>query len=202
MIKYETSGRSPRSRSIREGMWITVQCTFTPCWSTRPSRWRRSRPALSCSRRRRRRFSASVRPCGRFFSRLAHRHPAHLAAVDPDRNRRTQPHVRQLADRATASSSGCPSRWWSSSVLSSPRSRVRTTPLRLGSWLALAVIPGNCALVLALSAFGLRITLGRQSLAGTSYQPDMDFDPPINILECVADFAEDPPKLIDVREER
>lgn len=76
------------------------------------------------------------------------------------------------------------------------------TPLRLGSWLALAVIPGNCALVLALSAFGLRITLGRQSLAGTSYQPDMDFDPPINILECVADFAEDPPKLIDVREER
>lgn len=76
------------------------------------------------------------------------------------------------------------------------------TPLRLGSWIALAVILGNCALVLALSAFGLRITLGRQSLAGTSYKPDMDFDPPINILECVADFAEDPPKLIDVREER
>ncbi len=64
------------------------------------------------------------------------------------------------------------------------------------------MILGNCAAVLALSAFGLRITLGRQSLAGTSYQPDMDFDPPINILECVADFAEDPAKLIDVREER
>ncbi len=76
------------------------------------------------------------------------------------------------------------------------------TPLRLDSWLALVVILGNCALVLGLSAFGLRITLGRQSLAGTSYKPDMDFDPPINILDCVSDFAEDPPKLIDVREER
>jgi FtsH-binding integral membrane protein len=75
-------------------------------------------------------------------------------------------------------------------------------PLKIGSWLSLAVIFGNCAVVLALSAYGLRITLGRQSLAGTSYQPDMDFDPPINILECVSDFAEDPAKLIDVREER
>lgn len=75
-------------------------------------------------------------------------------------------------------------------------------PLDLGSWLALAVIIGNTAVVFALSAYGLRITLGRQSLAGTSYRPDMDFDPPINILDCVADFAEDPPKLIDVREER
>lgn len=75
-------------------------------------------------------------------------------------------------------------------------------PLGLGSWLALAVIVGNCSVVAALSAYGLRITLGRQSLAGTSYKPDMDFDPPMNILECVSDFAEDPPKLIDVREER
>lgn len=75
-------------------------------------------------------------------------------------------------------------------------------PLRIGSWLALAVIGGNTAVVFALSAYGLRITLGRQSLARTSYQPDMDFDPPIDILDCVAEFAEDPPKLIDVREER
>jgi FtsH-binding integral membrane protein len=74
-------------------------------------------------------------------------------------------------------------------------------PLQLRSWLALAVIVGNCAVVFALSAYGLRITLGRQSLARTSYQPDMDFDPPMNILDCVAEFAADPPKLIDVREE-
>ena len=64
------------------------------------------------------------------------------------------------------------------------------------------MIGGNTAVVFALSAYGLRITLGRQSLAETSYQPDMDFDPPIDILDCVAEFAEDPPKLIDVREER
>ena len=75
-------------------------------------------------------------------------------------------------------------------------------PLQLGSGLALAVIVGNCAVVFALSAYGLRITLGRQSLGRTSYKPDMDFDPPMNILECVADFAGDPPKLIDVRKER
>ena len=63
-------------------------------------------------------------------------------------------------------------------------------------------IVGNCVVVFALSAYGLRITLGRQSLARTSYQCDMDFDPPINILDCVSDFAEDPPKLIEVRKER
>ena len=75
-------------------------------------------------------------------------------------------------------------------------------PVRIGSWLALAVVGGNGVVVFALSAYGLRITLGRQSLARTSYRPDMDFDPPIDILDCVAEFAEDPPKLIDVREER
>lgn len=75
-------------------------------------------------------------------------------------------------------------------------------PVHLGSWLAAAVIGGNCVVVLALSAFGLRISLGRQSFARTSYQADMDFDPPMNILECVAEFADDPPKLINVQEER
>lgn len=75
-------------------------------------------------------------------------------------------------------------------------------PLQIRTWLALAVIVGNCAVVLALSAYGLRITLGRQSFARTSYQPDMDFDPPMNILDCVAEFADDPPKLINVQEER
>jgi hypothetical protein len=75
-------------------------------------------------------------------------------------------------------------------------------PLRFRSLLGLAVVVGNCIAVFSLSAFGLRITLGRQSLARTSYVPDMDFDPPMNILECVADFAADPPKLIDVEKER
>jgi hypothetical protein len=74
-------------------------------------------------------------------------------------------------------------------------------PLRPGPALGLAVIVGNCAVVFALSAYGLQITLGRQSLARTSYKPDMDFDPPVNILDSVSELADVPAKLIDVREE-
>jgi len=76
-----------------------------------------------------------------------------------------------------------------------------TGPPRLFSWLTLAIVVGNCVLVLGLSYFGLRITLGRQALARTSYQPDMDWEPPLDILACVADFAADPPKLIDVQKD-
>ena len=69
------------------------------------------------------------------------------------------------------------------------------------SWLGLAIVIGNCAVVFGLSFFGLQITLGRQGLGATSYKPDMDWDPPLDILACVADFAGDPPKLIDVQGE-
>lgn len=69
------------------------------------------------------------------------------------------------------------------------------------SALGLAVIFGNCAVVFGLSFFGLKITLGRQGFGRTSYLPDMDWDPPIDILACVADYSGDPPKLIDVQEE-
>jgi hypothetical protein len=69
------------------------------------------------------------------------------------------------------------------------------------SWLGLAIVIGNSAVVFGLSFFGLQITLGRQGFGGTSYKPDMDWDPPLDILACVADFAGDPPKLIDVQGE-
>ena len=72
---------------------------------------------------------------------------------------------------------------------------------RLVWWLALAIVFGNCAVVFGLSYFGLRITLGRQAIAKTSYKPDMDWEPPMDILSCVADFSAAPPKLIDVRGE-
>ena len=68
-------------------------------------------------------------------------------------------------------------------------------------WLGLAIVIGNCAVVFGLSFFGLQITLGRQGVGATSYKPDMDWDPPLDILACVADFAGDPPKLIDVQGE-
>jgi len=69
------------------------------------------------------------------------------------------------------------------------------------SWLGLTIVIGNCAVVFGLSFFGLQITLGHQGFGATSYKPDMDWDPPLDILACVADFAGDPPRLIDVQGE-
>jgi len=73
--------------------------------------------------------------------------------------------------------------------------------LEIFSWLGFAIIIGNCAVVFALSFFGLKITLGRQGFGRTSYVPDMDWNPPLDILSCVADFSGDAPKLIDVQKE-
>lgn len=73
--------------------------------------------------------------------------------------------------------------------------------LEIGSLLGVFIIFGNCAVVFALSFFGLKITLGRQSFGKTSYVPDLDWDPPLDILSCVADFSDDAPKLIDVQKE-
>ena len=69
------------------------------------------------------------------------------------------------------------------------------------SWLGLAIVVGNCAVVLALSYYGLRITLGRQAFASTSYVSDMDRDPPVDILDVVAERAAEPAKMIDVQKE-
>ena len=69
------------------------------------------------------------------------------------------------------------------------------------SWLGLAIVVGNCAVALALSYFGLRITLGRQSFGSTSYVPDMDREPAVDILEVVAEHAHEAPKVIDVQKE-
>jgi hypothetical protein len=69
------------------------------------------------------------------------------------------------------------------------------------SWLGLAIVFGNCAVVLALSYYGLRITLGRQGFGSTSYVSDMDREPAVDILEVVAKHAAEPPKMIDVQKE-
>jgi hypothetical protein len=70
------------------------------------------------------------------------------------------------------------------------------------SWLGLAIVIGNCGVAVALSYYGLRITLGRQGVGSTSYVSDMDRDPPVDILELVAEHAHEPPKMIDVQKER
>ena len=73
-------------------------------------------------------------------------------------------------------------------------------PMRIVSWLG-AAIGTSVVTVLALAAYGLRITLGRQALARTSYVSDMDRQPPVDILEAVAAAAADQPKLVDPHEE-
>ena len=67
--------------------------------------------------------------------------------------------------------------------------------------LGLAVVFANTMIALALSYYGLRITLGRQGLGSTSYTSDMDRNPPIDILDVVAEHAREPAKMIDVRKE-
>ena len=69
------------------------------------------------------------------------------------------------------------------------------------SGIGLAIVIGNCTVALALSYFGLRITLGRQGVGSTSYVPDMDREPPVDILEVVAVHAQEEPKMIDVQKE-
>lgn len=71
---------------------------------------------------------------------------------------------------------------------------------RLSTRLGVGVV-ANVVIVLALAAYGLRITLGRQSMARTSYVPDMMKDPPVDILEAIATAAAAEPKLIDPSEE-
>lgn len=60
---------------------------------------------------------------------------------------------------------------------------------------------GVLAAVIALAGYGLRLTLGRQALARTSYVPDMRRQPPIDILDTVAAVAAEEARLIDPSEE-
>jgi hypothetical protein len=69
------------------------------------------------------------------------------------------------------------------------------------SWLGVAIVIANNAVALALSYYGLRITLGRQGLVATSYVADMDREPPVDILDVVAGHAAEPARMVDVRQE-
>lgn len=69
------------------------------------------------------------------------------------------------------------------------------------SILGLAIVVGNNLVALVLSYFGLRITLGRQSFASTSYVSDMDHQPPVDILEVWGEQSKEEAKVIDVQQE-
>ncbi len=71
----------------------------------------------------------------------------------------------------------------------------------LSSPLGLAVVAGNPLVCLALSFYGLRISLGRQAVARTSYVPDMMKTPPVDVLEAAAAHVAERAKVIEVLEE-
>jgi hypothetical protein len=74
-------------------------------------------------------------------------------------------------------------------------------PPRVTSALGLAIVVANPLVCLALSFYGLRITLGRQSLAATSYVADLDREPPVDILESVAVHVAEKAKVTEILEE-
>jgi hypothetical protein len=71
----------------------------------------------------------------------------------------------------------------------------------LSSALGLAVLAGNPVVCLALSFYGLRISLGRQAVARTSYVPDMMKDPPVDVLASAAAHVAERARVIEVMEE-
>jgi len=68
------------------------------------------------------------------------------------------------------------------------------------SWLGFGVVVGNPVVCLALSFYGLRISLGRQAIARLSYVPDMALDPPVDILESAAAHVAERARVIEVME--
>jgi hypothetical protein len=70
--------------------------------------------------------------------------------------------------------------------------------LSLGALILLA----NTILTFLLSSNGLKITLGRQSLAKTSYQPDLFLKQPIDILVTAGEHRKEGAKFLDLLTER
>ncbi len=67
---------------------------------------------------------------------------------------------------------------------------------------ALFVIAINNILVFLLCYYGMRITLGRQSIAKTSYIPDMKMDPPYDILTLAGENRHEEAKYYDLFKEK
>jgi hypothetical protein len=70
------------------------------------------------------------------------------------------------------------------------------------TWLGLGIICINNVLCFLLSYFGLKITLGRQSLKKPSYVPDLFQEGSQDILEKAGQYAKEEPKFVDILQER
>jgi hypothetical protein len=67
--------------------------------------------------------------------------------------------------------------------------------------LGLLIIVVNNIAAFFLGFFGLKISLGSQSISGTSYKPDLFKSEPFDILKHAGERAKEPPKFIDIYEE-
>ncbi len=65
----------------------------------------------------------------------------------------------------------------------------------------LIIIVNNIANVF-LGVYGLKISLGRQGLSSTSYEPDLFKKEPFDILTRVGQYTKEKPKYIDLYEEK
>lgn len=70
------------------------------------------------------------------------------------------------------------------------------------SLIGILLIFGNNIAVFLLSKYGLKISMGRQSLGKTSYEPDMLKAEPVDILETAAVLKNEEPKYLDLLVER
>jgi hypothetical protein len=70
-----------------------------------------------------------------------------------------------------------------------------------GAPLRVMVVAVNPVVAFLLSALGLKMTLGRQSLARTSYRPDLSKKPPVDVLAINAVHLGEPPDVVDILRE-
>lgn len=71
----------------------------------------------------------------------------------------------------------------------------------IGSPVGVMVVAVNTIVALALGALGLKMSLGRQAMARTSYQPDLLKAPPVDVLAVNAELQDEPADLIDILQE-
>jgi hypothetical protein len=68
--------------------------------------------------------------------------------------------------------------------------------------LGILLIFGNNIVSFLLCKYGLKITMGRQSLEKTSYEPDMLKKEPVDILVINGELKKEEPKYLDLLVER
>ena len=90
---------------------------------------------------------------------------------------------------------------WLALALVALAAGVLAGPIPGGPLVVAAAIGGILVAAGALAVLGLKMTLGRASFAATSYVPDLEQQPPVDVLAATAARIAAPPDLIDPMEE-